>query len=148
MTFLVGLHNLVRWVVVIAGVLAAAKAILGLVNKQSWGARDNRLGMIFTISFDIQFLLGLILYVAGPTMQAVWGDFGGAMSVDGLRFFAVEHIFMMILGLGMAHMGRSLAKKAPTDAKKHQRAAIFFSLSLLLLFMGIPWSSRPLIPFR
>lgn len=147
MTFLVVLHNLTRWVVVIAGVLAAAKAILGLLNKQSWTPLDNRLGLIFTISFDIQVLLGLILYVAGPTMQSVWGDFGGAMSESGLRFFAVEHIFIMILSLGLAHMGRSLAKKATSDGKKHQRAAIFFTLSLLLLLAGIPWGSRPLFRF-
>lgn len=144
MTFLLVLHNLMRWVVLIAGVLAAAKAILGFVNKQSWTALDNRLGLIFTISFDIQMLLGLILYVAGPTMQSVWGDFGAAMSESGLRFFAVEHIVIMIISLGLAHMGRSLAKKAGSDAKKYQRAAIFFTLSLLLILIGIPWSSRPL----
>jgi len=143
MTFLVVLHNLTRWIVLIAGVLAAAKAILGFVNKQSWTALDNRLSLIFTIAFDIQVLLGLILYVVGPTMQSVWGDFGAAMSQSGLRFFAVEHIFIMIISLGLAHMGRSLAKKAANDAKKHQRAAIFFTLSIVLILMGIPWS-RPL----
>ena len=144
MTFLLVLHNLTRWVVLIVGVLAAAKAILGVVNKQSWTPLDNRLGLIFTISFDIQLLLGLILYVAGPTMQAVWPDFGEAMSISALRFFAVEHVFIMLISLGLAHMGRSLAKKATSDSKKHQRAAIFFTLSLLLIFVGIPWSSRPL----
>lgn len=147
MTFLLVLHNLTRWVVVIAGVLAAAKAILGYINKQSWTPLDNRLGLIFTISFDIQLLLGLILYIAGPTMQAVWGDFGEAMSVSALRFFAVEHIFIMVISLGLAHMGRSLAKKAPNDTKKHQRAAIFFTLSLVLILAGIPWGSRPLFRF-
>ena len=140
MSFLVVLHNLTRWVVVIAGVLAAAKAILGLVNKQNWTALDNRLGLIFTISFDIQVLLGLILYIAGPTMQGIWGNFSQAMSNPDMRFFAVEHIFIMIISLGLAHMGRSLAKKAESDIKKHQRAAIFFTLSLFLVLMGIPWA--------
>lgn len=143
MSFLVVLHNLLRWVVLLAGAAAALKAILGLVGKQSWTPLDNRLGLIFTISFDLQFLLGLILYVAGPTMQAVWGDFGGAMSNSALRFYAVEHIFIMFISLGLAHAGRSLAKKAANDLKKHQRAAIFFTLSLLLIFVGIPWD-RPL----
>lgn len=147
MTFLLVLHNLTRWVVVMAGVLAAAKAILGYINKQGWTPLDNRLGLIFTISFDIQVLLGLILYIAGPTMEAVWSDFGGAMSISALRFFAVEHIFIMIISLGVAHMGRSLAKKAGGDVKKHQRAAIFFTLSLILLLAGIPWGSRPLFRF-
>ena len=146
MSFLLGLHNLIRWVVLIAGVLAAAKAILGYVNKQSWTPLDNRLGLIFTISFDIQLLLGLILYIAGPTMQGIWGNFGEAMSNSALRFFAVEHIFIMIISLGLAHMGRSLAKKADGDVKKHQRAAIFFTLSLLLILLGIPWQ-RNLLPF-
>ena len=139
MDFLLVLHNLTRWVVLIVGVLAAAKAILGVVNKQSWTPLD--------ISFDIQLLLGLILYVAGPTMQAIWADFGEAMSISALRFFAVEHIFIMFISLGLAHVGRSLAKKANSDDKKHQRAAVFFTLSLLLIFIGIPWGSRPLFRF-
>lgn len=147
MTFLLVLHNLTRWVVVIAGVLAAAKAILGYINKQSWTPLDNRLGLIFTISFDIQVLLGIILYIGSDFMQAVWNDFGAAMSNDGLRFFAVEHIFIMIISLGVAHMGRSLSKKADGDVKKHQRAAIFFTLSLVLILAGIPWGSRRLFRF-
>jgi membrane protein insertase Oxa1/YidC/SpoIIIJ len=57
----------------------------------------------------------------------------------------VEHIFYMILAMIFAHLGSILPKKVQDAAKKHQRAAIFFILAVVVILMGIPWG-RPLFP--
>ena len=67
------------------------------------------------------------------------------MGDAGARFYLVEHSVVMLVALGLAHAGRSLSKKAEVDGRKHMRAAIFFTIALLLVLALIPWN-RPLFP--
>jgi hypothetical protein len=140
------LHNVIRWVVLVAGVAAAVRALYGWLANQRWQPVDNRLGMLFTISLDIQILVGLILYfVLSPITTGAFSDFGGAMSNAGVRFFLVEHLLLMIIAVALAHIGRSMSRKAASDEGKHKRAAIFFTIAVLLIIAGIPWADRPLL---
>ena len=144
---ILAIHNIVRWLVLIFAVLAVIKALLGWFGKKKWTKLDNQLGLGFTISMDVQVLLGLLLYfVFSPVTKAGFSDFGGAMSNSGVRFFLVEHSFLMIVALALAHIGRSRAKKAKPAVAKFKSTAIFFGLSLLAVIMAIPWW-RPLLPF-
>jgi hypothetical protein len=140
-------HNIMRWLVLIFGVLAIIKAFIGWSGKKEWGSLDNQLGLAFTVSLDIQVLLGFLLYVVlSPITTNAFSSFGEAMSDSATRFFLVEHLLMMIIALVLAHIGRSRAKKADTDVSKHKNAAIFFTIAVLLILVGIPWY-RPLLPF-
>ena len=42
------LHNLLRWIVVIGGALAAIRAIYGWLASKPWRPLDNGLGLLFT----------------------------------------------------------------------------------------------------
>ena len=142
-----GLHNITRWIVLIVGVVAVVRAFMGWFGKKPWVDLDNKLGLYFTISMDVQLLLGLLLYVVlSPITTAAFSDFGAAMGDPTVRFWLVEHIFMMIVAVILAHVGRTLSKKAATDVSKHQRAAIFFTLAIVAVLAAIPWF-RPLLPF-
>jgi hypothetical protein len=144
---ILAIHNIVRWLVLIFGVLAFIKALIGWFGGKEWAKLDNQLGLGFTISMDTQVLLGLLLYfIFSPVTKAGFSDFGAAMSDSGVRFFLVEHSFLMIVALALAHVGRSRAKKADTAVAKFKNTAIFFGLSLLAVFVAIPWW-RPLLPF-
>lgn len=138
------LHSITRWLVVIAGVLALGKAIWGWFGKKEWNKVDDRLGLIFMIGMDVQVMLGLILYFfLSPYSLAAFKDFGAAMRNTELRFWGIEHISMMIIALILTHIGRSLSKKASEAIAKHKRAAIFFTIAMLVVAASIPWA-RPL----
>lgn len=144
--FFLAMHNIVRWVALILAILATVSAFLGWFGKRQWSERDRKIGSFFAIAMDIQLLLGLVLYfVYSPITRTALADFGAAMGVKDLRFFAIEHAFYMILALVFAHLGSILSRRAPDSKAKYQRAAIFFGLSLLLILLGIPWT-RPLFP--
>lgn len=141
------LHNLVRWAVVIFGLLAAGRALVGWLGRRGWLAVDSRLGLFYTISLDIQVLLGLLLYfMLSPVTTTNLTRFGEAMSEPQTRFFLVEHSLLMLVALVLAHIGRGRAKKAPNPIARHRSAAIFFALSIILVLVGIPWDA--LNPFR
>ena len=141
------LHNLLRWLILIFGALAVIRAFYGWFGKKEWAQIDDRLGLAFTVGMDIQLLLGLLLYfVFSPITRRAFQDFGAAMADSDLRYFAVEHILVMLIAVVMVHIGRALWRRANTDVGKHKRAAIFFTLGLLVILAAIPWF-RPLLPF-
>lgn len=145
------LHSFVRWIVVILAVLAVARAFSGWLGKKPWAALDDKAGAWFVISMDVQLLLGLLLYVVfSPLTTAALRDFGAAMGSAGLRYFAVEHTFLMLVAVVLAHVGRARSRRATDFAARHRSAAIFFGLALLTLLAAIPWPflagvGRPLL---
>jgi uncharacterized membrane protein YozB (DUF420 family) len=146
------LHSILRWFVLIVAILAIIRAITGLSFRRGYTTMDNRAGLWYTILLDIQVLIGIILYFfLSPITMSALQDFGGAMGNTVARYFLVEHTIMMIIALGVAHMGRVLARKASNAAAKHRRTLIWFSLSLLLVLASIPWPflpvGRPLLRF-
>ncbi len=140
------LHSWVRWVALLVGIAAAVKAILGVINRGKWSDLDNRLGVIFTSGLDTQLLLGLILYVISPITTNAFSDMGAAMANGDVRFFVVEHLLLMVVGVVLAHIGRSRSKKGVESSAKFRAAAIFFTLAVVLILAAIPWS-RPLFRF-
>lgn len=146
------LHSILRWLVIIAAVLVIVRAINGLSFKRGYTQQDNKIAMWYTISLDIQLLLGLLLYfVLSPITTAALRNFSGAMGDASVRFFAVEHIILMVIALGVAHMGRAFVRKGVNAPEKHRRTIIWFGLSILLVLASIPWpflsAGRPLLRF-
>ena len=51
--FLLGAHNIFRWVVLVAGLLAVGRGFYGWFGKKEWVKQDRLIGLIFTSSVDI-----------------------------------------------------------------------------------------------
>lgn len=138
------LHSLLRWVVLVAAAIAVVRAFGGWTGRRPWTPLDDRVGRQFVLFFDIQFLVGLILYAGvSPLTRAAFSDFGAAMGDSILRFFAVEHALGMLVSLALAHIGRARLRKATDDVRKHRTAAIFFTLALIIMLASIPWPFMP-----
>lgn len=141
------LHNLVRWLVLAAAIFAVMRAISGWVGRSVWTASSTVPGRVFTISLDVQFLLGILLYaVLSPVTRQAFADMASAMGQREIRFFVAEHTAFMVLALVVAHVGKVMAPKAATDTLKYRRAAIWYGVATLLILAGMPWW-RPLLRF-
>ncbi|MGD9093747.1 MAG: hypothetical protein PVF74_12935 [Anaerolineales bacterium] len=144
--FVLAVHNIVRWIVLISGIIAIVLAFVGWLGKKEWTDQDRRMGLLFTVSLDIQLLLGLILYFfLSPITKAALQGMSDLMSDAGLRFFALEHAFLMLLAIVFAHLGSALPRRVEDPVAKHRRAAICFTLAILMLLLGMPWM-RPFFP--
>lgn len=137
--FLLGLHSVVRWLVLAAGVYAILRALTGWLSRKGWTKADKTAGVLFTSLLDTQLLFGLILYFVSPITSGALRTFGAAMKNAVTRFFLVEHSALMIVAVIVAHIGWSLAKKAGTDLSKFRRMALWFLGSLVLVLAVIPW---------
>ncbi|HEX7022970.1 MAG TPA: hypothetical protein VF171_08950 [Trueperaceae bacterium] len=140
-----GIHNILRWLVVLAALYALVKAYAGIIGRSVWTKSDQSAGLIFTSILNLQFLVGLILYGVSPLTRTAMRDMGAAMGSDELRFFAVEHVILMLLAVIIAQVGYTVSKRAPSDRAKFVRAAVSYTLSVVLIAIAIPWW-RPLLP--
>ena len=133
-------HSGFRWLVLILIVVAIVMAFSGWTKKREWTKSDKLSGLLLIIFMDIQFLIGMILYLfLSPLTKTAFSNFGASMRNDVLRFYAVEHILMMLIALVLVHVGRSKTKKDIAPWKKHRAAAIFYTISLLAILFAIPW---------
>jgi len=142
MNYTLVIHSILRWAVLLLGVWAVFAALSAVMSKRNYNSGDNKVGLFFMISCDIQLLLGLILYFSGMWFDRVKEDMGAVMKDAPVRFFAIEHALMMIIAWLLVHVGRTSVKRAATDAQKHKRTLIYFGIALVLILAMIPWPFR------
>ena len=136
------IHNILRWGVLLAGLYAITKAALGVINKRDFTKTDNISQAIFVGFCHAQLLIGLILYFISPRVsEALANGMGAAMKNADARFMAVEHISMMIIGIVLIQVGRTLSKKQTEAFAKHKKALVFFSIGFVLILSRIPWKA-------
>jgi len=138
------LHNLIRWLVLLFGAWTLWSGLSGIMARRIYTGADNRASFLFTLSCDIQLLLGLILYYANSWFDRL-KDLGNNMKDTYNRFFTLEHALLMIIAWILVHVGRVAVKKATTPASKHKRTLLFFGLAIVLILVSIPWPFREVI---
>jgi hypothetical protein len=138
-TILLSIHSALRWLVLIAGLLAVAKLANGYTRQSVYGPADQRISRIFIGLFDLQFLLGLVLYAVSPVTRDAMKDMATSMKDPHTRFFVAEHPMMMFIALCVAHGASIWSRKSPSDRVKFLRAAMGFAFALGLILAGIPW---------
>lgn len=136
-------HSILRWAILLTGIWAVVRALKGVSGKTPFTGADNKAGLFFMISFDLQLLAGLLLYFFfSPLAKTGLQDMGAAMKNPVLRFFTVEHETLAIVAFILVHIGKAKVKKAATAAQKHKLALIFYGITLLLVLVLTPWPFR------
>lgn len=136
------IHNIIRWAILIFGIVTVFNAFTGLRSKRAYTSKDDKASLFFMVFMDIQLLIGLILFFTNGWFDKLKSGMGEVMKSSYDRFFVVEHTFMMILAWILVHVGRTVVKRSADD-KKFKKMMLYFGLALLLILLSIPWSFRP-----
>ncbi len=137
------LHSLVRWAVVVTGLVASFRAIGGRAANRTWTPQDELWGLLLTISVDLQLLAGVVLYLLSPITRMGISNLGAAMRIEATRFFTVEHPFVMIVAIALVHVGRVRIRRAAEPQRKHASAMVWFGIAMVLVIIAIPWPFLP-----
>ncbi|MFT4777733.1 MAG: hypothetical protein ACJAU0_000047 [Flavobacteriales bacterium] len=140
-TGLIHLHSSLRWIVLILMIAAIAKAFGGRKKEISFDG-TKKIALFAMISLHVQLLIGLALYF----MRGWAGQWGteGMMADKILRFFTMEHMLLMVIGIAIATIGYSGAKRMSDSMKQHKRVFITYLIALILILASIPWPFRNL----
>jgi hypothetical protein len=110
---LLHLHNFGRWVVIILLLVAIVRSLSGLSGNKPFTNGDRKTGLFLMIAAHTMLLIGLYQWFAGP-----WGlhniqnvGMKAVMKDNVYRFWAVEHMTGMLLGIILITVGRILRKR-------------------------------------
>lgn len=122
MAILLEIHSILRWIIVVVGIIAIVKFLLGWTGKSEFGRMDRGLSSGFSGLIDLEVTLGLFYFLIT--------GFGGM----GFPLFRIEHTLTMLVAAFAGH--------APAIFKKrriNKFAVSFFAISgaLLLIYIGI-----------
>jgi uncharacterized membrane protein YphA (DoxX/SURF4 family) len=116
--FLLSIHSIVRWIVVVVAVIALLKFAAGWLGKMPFQSMDRGLMAGFTGLLDLQLLLGIILLI-----------------VLGIERYRLEHAFTMIIALVLVHLARRW-REAP-DAIRFRNNFLVILAAILLIIAGV-----------
>ncbi len=138
--FLLTLHSWLRWLVLLLGIIVIYGNYNGWKMSLPYVGMNKKLNTYFIASLHTQLILGLILYFGvSPMMKDILADFGGSMKNSEMRFWSVEHMLGMIIGIAIAQIGSIKARKQPTDALKYKTAFIWFTVAFIFILLMIPF---------
>ncbi len=132
------IHSSFRYLVLLFILLALFDALIGLSSGKTYKKSSKLFALGGLILSHIQLLVGLLLYFLGAKGFALFSQ-EGMMKDATMRFFAVEHISMMIIAVALVTVGYSRSKKQEDSTKKFRTIAIFYGIAIAIIFVMIPW---------
>jgi dipeptide/tripeptide permease len=132
-------HSILRYVILIGGIGAIVTI---LANAK---ARVKTFSLVFMVSLQVQFIIGILLYFFyTPWFTMLRENTKEVMKDKTYRFFAVEHIIMMIIAIALVSIGNGKVKKALKNNTALRPALILFIIALVVILAAIPWPFRGL----
>lgn len=137
---LVHAHSGLRWVVLVLLIWAIAKAYSGWKGNKEYTASDRKVHLFAMISVHIQILIGFILYALNWEAKVNFSNMADRL----VRFFTVEHIFIMIIAAVVITVGFSRGKRMTDSTARFKFLFYTYLVGLVLILAGIPWPFREL----
>ena len=148
-SFLLPVHSVFRWAVVLSLAYAIFISAKGYFSKTTFTKTSNTIRHWTATIAHIQLITGIILYVKSPFVKQF---FATAHNTGETFFFGFIHLLLMLLAIVLITIGSAKSKREKTDEVKFKTMLIWFSLAGLLILLAIPWpfsplANRPLIRF-
>lgn len=137
-TALLHTHSLLRYLILAGLLIVVVRSLMGWMNKKPYTGFDNKVSLYLFIFTHLQLLIGLVQYMISDVVQ--FNE--GTMKNKELRYWAVEHITIMLIAIILITVARISAKKMTADEAKHKRMFVFNALALLLILLAIAMSGR------
>ncbi|WP_010521517.1 hypothetical protein [Aquimarina agarivorans] len=143
-SILLSIHSLFRWFVIAFLVYSIYRAFIGYSKNKAFSKIDNAFRHWTATIAHIQLMVGIVLYTQSPIIKYFWKETKiGLQNLD-LTFYGLIHIFLMLTSIIVLTIGSAKAKRKPTDKEKFKAILLWFFITLLIIFIAIPWTFSPL----
>ncbi len=127
LTGLLHAHSGLRYLVLLAGVVALLYALYGVAGKRPYDKGMRITASAFGGLLHLQILLGFVLLVSGVFHAALIG-----------------HIFMMLAAAAVAQIPVSVQKRRPPEERSYLPHLVATAVALLLIWGGVASIGRGL----
>jgi len=137
-TFTFKIHIFVSTITLLAGILNVVLSIQGWTRKRAYSRLDEVASLTFNIALYLQLILGFMIYFTLRTsMDGPLWEVPNTENDASLRFWAIEHIALMIFALFLTQIGRLFIRKSKHPERKFRASVFYFGTSLLLILFSI-----------
>lgn len=138
------LHSTVRWLVLVGLLYSIFRSVRGYRGGKTFSNADNYLRHWTATIAHIQLVIGVILYVKSPVIQYFYKNYPGSRSIGDMSFFGELHSTLMLIAVVFITIGSAKAKRKQQDKEKFRTMLAWFSTSLFVILIAIPWPFSPL----
>ena len=138
------LHSLFRWLVLMSLLYSIFRAARGYFLKASFSKLDDSLRHWTATISHIQLILGVIIYIKSPIIKFFYSNYELAKENPEITFFAEIHSVVMFVAVVILTIGSAMAKRKIEDEEKFKTMLLWFSITLLIILLAIPWPFSPL----
>jgi magnesium-transporting ATPase (P-type) len=138
------LHSYFRWLVLLSLVCSIIVAWCGWRSHSVFGRGTDMLRHWTATIAHIQLVLGILLYSKSPIIRYFWQHKADAIENLDTTFFALIHLLLMLGAITVITIGSALAKRRATNGEAFRTMFVYYSVSLLLILLAIPWPFSPL----
>lgn len=142
-TNLLIVHSYYRWVVLLVLVIQFLWIWQNKKVNKDYTHKDFRLHLLFTLLIDIQLILGWMLYDHSLIVSSFWKDLAIGIKQRQMRFFGLEHMSMMTLGILLSNI-YCIKAYSWIGTKAFNLLWRPYLWIYFILLSSIPWSFSPL----
>lgn len=139
-SFAFKVHIIISTITLITGIAVIVMSVQGLISKREYSRSDSGISLIFNVALYFQLILGFLIYylLRFPREGTAW-RVPDTQNDASLRFWAIEHIALMIFALFLTQLGRVFISKSKEPFRKFRASLFYFgtSLSLILFSMAM-----------
>lgn len=132
------LHIYISALTLLAGIITVTKSIIGWSAGKRYGRSDLIFSYAFTIAMYFQLALGLIVYfLLRRSSENPLFEVPRSSNDASLRFWAIEHIALMIFALFLTQLGRIYIKNSMTSSKRFKASLFYYGSALLMILFSL-----------
>ena len=137
-TFAFNIHIYISTITLLSGILTQVLSIQGWIKKRNYTRTDQWSSLIFNIGLYLQLILGFIIYFTLRTsLEGAMWEVPDTENDASLRFWAIEHIALMIFALFLTQMGRVFIKRASQPIRIFKASVFYYGTALLLILFSL-----------
>ena len=131
-------HVVVSVIALVSGIAIVILSGIGISRNKDYTSLHFRTSLVFTISLYLQLILGSMIYfyMRAP-LEGINAQVAQSPEDAAFRFWAIEHIALMIFALFLSQLGRIYIKRSGTSVKRHRAALFYYGTSLLVILFSL-----------
>lgn len=132
------IHIYISTITLLAGISTLALSVHGWAGKRNYNRYDSGSSLLFNIGLYFQLILGFVIYFTLRT--SLEGNLWRVPDTENdasLRFWAIEHIALMVLALFLTQLGRIFIKRSQSSRIKFKASLFYHGISLLLILFSV-----------
>ncbi|MEN8229636.1 MAG: hypothetical protein ABFS38_15860 [Bacteroidota bacterium] len=132
------IHIFISAITMLSGIMTLGLSIQGWTKRRDYNRLDRWSSVIFSIGLYLQLILGFMIYFTLRTsLEGAMWEVPDTENDASLRFWAIEHIALMIFALFLTQLGRIFIKQTLQPIRMFKASVFYYGTALLLILFSL-----------